>query len=330
MSKSLLKILFLGALFFLSLETVNAQRRRNTVQRDTIWIMDGKYYTYDPLKKAAPVLPTELVANNNKPVKKKDYRSLVDSLSQLPAFSLNEDSLVAEILLRDSIFNSSWCTTCVFEDNDKKVMPDSVLVELIKDSEKYLYNQWGTFFWGYGPRWGRMHRGLDIGLVTGDTIRSSFNGIVRYAEFNTGGFGNCVVVRHFNGIETLYAHMSEILVRPGQLVFTSDVLGLGGSTGRSDGPHLHFETRYKGQSFDPLKIFNKDTYTIHKELLVLQKKDIQDPTPPAATRKYHTVKQGETLSQIARKYRTSVASLQRLNGLKNANKISVGKRLIVK
>ncbi|WP_445720428.1 hypothetical protein, partial [Flavobacterium sp.] len=77
MSRSLIKILFLSALFFLSLENVNAQRRRNTVQRDTIWIMDGKYYTYDPLKKAAPVLPTELVVNDVKPVKKKDYRSLV-------------------------------------------------------------------------------------------------------------------------------------------------------------------------------------------------------------------------------------------------------------
>ncbi len=171
-----------------------------------------------------------------------------------------------------------------------------------------------------------MHRGLDLGLTTGDTIRSTFNGIVRYAEFNNGGFGNCVVVRHFNGIETLYAHMSEILVKPGQLVFTSDVLGLGGSTGRSDGPHLHFETRFKGQSFDPLKIFNKDNFTIHSNLLVLRKKDLIDPEIP---RRYHVVKKGETLSQIARKYRTSVTNIQRLNGIKNVNKISVGKRLIV-
>lgn len=313
------------ALLFFAFFHVEAQRRKETVVRDTIWIMDGKEYTYNPLKKNIPTTSPE---KDNKLVTTKttNYRSLVDSLRLVDHLSIDLDSLASEILSKDSIFSTEWCTECVFEETDQKEFPDSIFFDLLKNSEDFYYNQWGTFFWGYGPRWGRMHRGLDLGLTTGDTIRSTFNGIVRYAEFNNGGFGNCVVVRHFNGIETLYAHMSEILVKPGQLVFTSDVLGLGGSTGRSDGPHLHFETRFKGQSFDPLKIFNKDNFTIHSNLLVLKKGDLIDPEIP---RRYHVVKKGETLSQIARKYRTSISNIQKLNGIKNVNKIAVGKRLIV-
>ena len=175
-----------------------------------------------------------------------------------------------------------------------------------------------------------MHRGIDLGLNTGDTLRSVFNGIVRYAQFNEGGYGNCVVIRHFNGLETLYAHMDQILVASGQLVFSSDVIGLGGTTGRSDGPHLHFETRYKGRSFNPLNIFDKNSGSLHADNIVLRKKDITDPFIPKPEKKYHKVKGGETLSQIARKYGKTTSQLQMLNGIKNSNLINIGQQIRVK
>jgi len=177
-----------------------------------------------------------------------------------------------------------------------------------------------------------MHRGIDLSLNFGDTIFSSFNGIVRYAQWNDGGYGNCVIVRHFNGIETLYAHMSKIIVTPGQLVYAYEPLGLGGSTGRSTGPHLHFETRYKGHSFDPLKIFNKDLFTLHSDTLRLTTYDITDPIIPknVSSKKYHIVKSSENLSQIAKKYKTTVYQIQKLNGLANINRIKAGQKIRVK
>jgi murein DD-endopeptidase MepM/ murein hydrolase activator NlpD len=112
----------------------------------------------------------------------------------------------------------------------------------------------------FGWRWGHVHAGIDIGLKTGDTIVSSFDGVVRMSRWYYG-YGNCVVVRHHNGLETLYGHLSHRLVNPGDLVNAGQIIGLGGSTGYSTGPHLHFETRILGKPFNPelLIDFKKDS-----------------------------------------------------------------------
>ena len=106
------------------------------------------------------------------------------------------------------------------------------------------------------------HTGIDVALQTGDSVRSSWTGVVRYAGYDHGGYGKLVVVRHCNGLETWYAHLSAILVLPNQPVGKGAVVGLGGSTGRSTGPHLHFETRYMGKPMDPLRVIrlNDSTY----------------------------------------------------------------------
>jgi len=108
----------------------------------------------------------------------------------------------------------------------------------------------------FGPRWGRLHAGVDIDLETGDPVYSAFDGIVRVSGYNNGGYGNFMVVRHYNGIETLYGHLSRKNLESGAYVKAGDQIGLGGSTGRSTGSHLHFETRYEGNPFNPTYVFN--------------------------------------------------------------------------
>jgi murein DD-endopeptidase MepM/ murein hydrolase activator NlpD len=179
-----------------------------------------------------------------------------------------------------------------------------------------------------------MHRGLDLGLNIGDSVYSSFNGIVRYAQFNSGGYGNCVVIRHFNGIETLYGHLDKLLCEPGDLVLAGELIGLGGTTGRSTGPHLHFETRYRGNSFNPELIIDKNSGNLFSHTYKLSKNEITDPVSASSgsssSSRYHVVKSGETLSGIARKYGTTVSKLQRLNNISNPNKLRIGQRIKVR
>lgn len=108
----------------------------------------------------------------------------------------------------------------------------------------------GVFVRGYN----KSHKGLDVALHMGDSVRASWSGVVRYTGYDKGGYGKLVVVRHCNGLETWYAHLSAILVQPNQPVESGTTIGLGGSTGRSTGPHLHFETRYSGKPVDPLRV----------------------------------------------------------------------------
>lgn len=108
----------------------------------------------------------------------------------------------------------------------------------------------------FGPRWGRQHKGLDIKVYTGDTIRSAFSGKVRVVRNEPSGYGRFIVIRHHNGLETVYGHLSRQLVYENQEVRAGDVIGLGGNTGRSTGSHLHFETRLCGVALNPAVLFD--------------------------------------------------------------------------
>lgn len=141
------------ALLFIAFFHVEAQRRKETVVRDTIWIMDGKEYNYNPLKKNIPTTSPE---KDKKLVTTKttNFRSLVDSLRLLDYLSSDLDSLAREILSKDTIFSTEWCTECVFEETDQKEFPDSIFFDLLKNSEDFYYNQWGTFFLGIWTKMG--------------------------------------------------------------------------------------------------------------------------------------------------------------------------------
>jgi murein DD-endopeptidase MepM/ murein hydrolase activator NlpD len=189
---------------------------------------------------------------------------------------IKSDSISFELRNSNIIFTEKWINDVLFVYEDVKYadLPDNIELSLLTPNENFYFNWYGQLYSGYGPRWGKIHRGLDLYLITGDSVVSSFDGIVRYARFNEGGYGNCVIVRHLNGLETLHGHLSKISVKENQFVKAGNLLGLGGSTGRSDGPHLHFETRYKDFSFDPYLIINKETNTLLNDTSLIYKSDI--------------------------------------------------------
>ena len=201
---------------------------------------------------------------------------------------LDSDSaaLISEKLLSENpIFLEYWDNTQVFtyENVTYADLPTKIEIPLVQKGEKFQMTWYGNLNFKYGWRWGRMHRGLDLFLRTGDSVVSAFNGVVRYARFNSSGFGNCVVVRHLNGLETVYGHLSKISVSEDQYVQAGELVGLGGTTGRSNGPHLHFETRYKDFSIDPETFADVRSSKLLSETFVLYKSALQEIRYPTAS-----------------------------------------------
>jgi len=235
----------------------------------------------------------------------------------------------------DSLLTQFWETSQVFAYRTIEKAPDSVWIWLADSSRRFVMPVEGQFMNGFGPRRGRMHKGVDIRLKTGDPVRSAFDGIVRYAHRNKRGFGNLVVVRHYNGLETYYAHLSKIHVQPGDKVKAGDVVGLGGSTGRSRGPHLHFEIRYFDKAFDPEKFICfhagslktdslfvcRDLYTTRTRLTAFSK---PSDTLVGKNEILHTIRKGDTLGKIARKYGTTINQICRANNIKTNKILRVG------
>ena len=185
-------------------------------------------------------------------------------------------TIANKLLTEDSLFIQNWSNSSVFVNQNTKIanLPDEIEIPLVDSVNKFQLTWYGKLNSKYGPRWGRMHKGLDLYLRTGDTVVAAFNGVVRYAQFNSGGYGNCVVVRHTNGLETIYGHLSKINVSVNQYVLAGELLGLGGTTGHSSGPHLHFETRYKDFAIDPEQYYNTETGVLLSSTLVLDKEDL--------------------------------------------------------
>ena len=201
----------------------------------------------------------------------------------------------------------------------------------------------------FGPRRGRRHQGVDIPLKTGDPVYATFTGKVRMSKY-FGGFGNLIVIRHENGLETFYAHLSKRNVEVGDWVNAGDVIGLGGSSGRSTGPHLHFETRYNGFAFDPQWLIDFKTGELRHRLFVLKKKyfniysnyeqDFEDEMKnheedeaedaEKAAMKYYTIRSGDTLGRIAINNGTTVKELCRLNGITPTTTLRIGRRIRVR
>ncbi len=179
----------------------------------------------------------------------------------------------------------------------------------------------------FGWRDGRSHNGVDLDLEVGDTVRSAFPGVVRFAD-KFGGFGRLVVVRHFNGLETYYAHLHRIKVQPGEEVEAGGCIGLGGNSGHSTGSHLHFETRFKGMPFDPSHMIDLTTGELLCDTLVLKRGRTSFTAYPKGTR-FHTVAKGEHLSAIADQYGVPLGAICELNGIPRRARLRVGQRLMV-
>lgn len=201
-----------------------------------------------------------------------------------------------------------------------------------------------TSEFGYRRRFGRMHYGIDLSVNYGDTIRAAFDGKVRVRNFERGGYGYYVVVRHPNGLETVYGHMSRQLVQENQIVRAGQPLGLGGSTGRSTGPHLHFETRFMGIPINPSTIIDfdngvplRDVYTFRRgsstryaiagtKTSRASKARSKNSSRPATYR----IKKGDTLAAIAKRHGTTVSKLCAANGISKNKSLTPGKALRIK
>ena len=219
----------------------------------------------------------------------------------------------------------------------------------------------------YGRRWGRNHRGLDIKVYIGDTIYAAFSGKVRVVKYDGNGYGKYIVIRHNNGLETIYGHLSHQIVHENQIVRAGQPIGLGGNTGRSTGSHLHFETRLCGVALNPALMFDfrnqdvtgdyyvyrKSTNEMESERATAlrgvknggrytpeevrgtasQEKSVEDAkenNKPVATHneiRWHVVAQGETLESVAKKYNMSVERLCRLNNIGPYTQINRGNQL---
>ena len=202
---------------------------------------------------------------------------------------------------------------------DNAVLPDTVVISMKgycmpTDSTRI------TDKYGYRPRRARAHLGLDVKVKIGDTIRAAFDGKVRISRYERRGYGHYLVIRHPNGLETVYGHLSKKLVNENDIVHAGDPIALGGNTGRSTGSHLHFETRILGNAINPALMFDFPNQKAATDYFVYQKN----------TREvYYKVKSGDTLSKIAVKNETSVANLCKLNGISKNTVLRIGQTLRV-
>ncbi len=239
------------------------------------------------------------------------------------------------------LFYDSWDTITINPyKHDLKTMEDTIRLVLADfDDCSFHPPAIGDVTSNFGFRnWGRrqkFHFGSDIRMEVGDPVYAAFEGVVRIAK-RSSDYGYVVLIRHNNGLETLYAHFSQLLAYPGQPVKGGNIIGLAGSTGRSTGPHLHFEVRFQGEKIDPATIIHfptgsllNDTFQVDKgcfkhlydvQAAKLRAKSIKTP-------KYIKAHKGDTLNKIANRYGVSVKKLSKLNGMKAKTKIKKGRRV---
>lgn len=295
-------------------------------------------------------------SNINTPIPK--YLTFDDNFTKLME-AINDSALNNLIFSEDSLavffpiipMFEYWDTNGLFNNRvDFSNKNDTTILVLSYNSESsYVHplnspRVTSTFGW----RRRRYHYGIDIGLNTGDTIRSAFDGIVRITQYHRG-YGNVIVVRHFNGLESTYAHLSKILVMQNQTVNAGTIIGLGGSTGRSTGPHLHFELRYKGSPINPQDIINFDKQTLISDTLILTALNFNysrvrssrninhnsynrttNKNITSASSKTYTVKKGDTLGAIAIRNHTTVSRLCKLNGIKPTTILRIGMKIKIR
>lgn len=288
---------------------------------------------------------------NTDNLNKQQVTSLVDSLFQMdtmPLDLLNEIKMeVAKLAdyeknkpLPTSIVNtdipcsefySSWDINKLFPANDLLKMKGDSSVTLVltgSDIDGYHHPFNGNVTSDFGWRDSAQHNGVDIQLNRGDKVVAAFDGMVRYARVATG-YGNVVIIRHYNGLETVYGHLSKIKVKSGQIVFAGQMIGLGGSTGVSTAPHLHFEIRFKGVPINPKYLISFSEQKLLCDEIVIKQTRWGVAAYPKNEKTY-TIEKGDTLFEIAKHFGTSYKSLKEINGftngwirLKEGQKISV-------
>ncbi len=288
-------------------------------------------------------------------------------MTDLPAEAIEEDSLTIKLevpeipVLRPEITFSEAETAHVGMTRNNNPFPESgeLVLDLDKLKEEFYYPYNGKYLRGFSLS-GRRHTGVDIKAIPRDTIRAAWPGVVRMSKFYSG-YGNVVVIRHYNGIETVYSHQCKNLVRPNDVVEAGDPVGLAGRTGRATTEHLHFEIRIAGTPINPALFIDTENHQLKTGQTIYcynrggritastrqsvgytpEEEPEEKPTVATTTRQssapassssvqYHYVKKGETLSHIAVKYSTTVSKLCALNGIKKTSILQINQKLRVK
>ncbi len=253
--------------------------------------------------------------------------------------------LIDDIEPEPDIYTEGWNSKRVnpFKESD---VPNSYVIN-VTGYAMPVKNYRVSSNYGFRAKFGRMHKGIDLALKMNDTIYAAYDGKVRLTNYEAKGYGNYVILRHPNQLETVYGHLNKILVKPEQTVKAGQPIGLGGSTGRSTGPHLHFETRFMGYAINPAAIFDfanrtthtdtykftKSTYTQarsfapKRDVAKVEKNPYQNAENVASS---YVVKSGDTLASIARSYGMSATTLRKINGMSAEDKIKVGQVLNLK
>lgn len=235
------------------------------------------------------------------------------------------------------IYNDSWDTRnthCY----DTRLLPDSFKIDL-RGFAMPTPSQKITSRYGYRPRFRRVHRGLDVKVYTGDTIYAAFDGKARIVKYERGGFGYYIVLRHENGLETFYGHLSKQLIKTNDEVKAGEPIGLGGNTGHSFGSHLHFETRLLGYAINPELLFDFENQDVTSDFYVFKKSDIALNSSVQYNQKtkkysqsrgdahYYKVRSGDNLSVIAKRLGVSIKQLCSANRIKKTTTLRPGQIL---
>ena len=281
----------------------------------------------------------DTLSNISKTISKEELVYMVDSILDLDTISittiemLNKYITELEVLKTKKLCNMP--ATDFYESFDEETcfipvpdisLPDTLKLVVTNDSlGNYFPPICGIITSNFGWRDNRMHKGLDIDLNRGDQVHAAFDGMVRIARYN-GGYGNVVIVRHYNGLETVYAHLSKIKVKTGQIVTAGQTLGLGGATGHATGTHLHFEVRFKGHALNPANFISFTENKIFNDTLIIRKSKYGVAAFPANASVY-TVQRGDSWYEIAKRYGLTTRQLSALNGTDKRFYLKVGQKI---
>lgn len=236
-----------------------------------------------------------------------------------------ERILMSQDIPAEELYEGIWNTQYAHVYSSIKNVPDSFDVNL---KGFYMPVAQGYVTSNFGMRKRRMHNGIDLKVQIGDTIYAAFDGKVRVERFERRGYGYYLAIRHYNGLETIYGHLSKFLVSENDVVKAGDPIALGGNTGRSTGSHLHLEFRFLGMAINPTDIVDFDNFVCHRDHFSITKNTFKTPNKyTKGTMQYHRIKRGDTLSKIARLYGTTVSALMKKNNMGAKSVLRVGRSI---
>lgn len=257
---------------------------------------------------------------------------------ELDDIDAHKDFVSTKSFVRDTIdrYSNPACELYNYSWTSERLNPYRIKIDSLPDS---VYINCADFVYplrsnhvtsNFGMRKYRYHYGIDLGVKIGDTIRATFGGKVRIVDYERKGYGHYLVIRHDNGLETVYAHLLEVLVNINQTVKAGDIIALGGNTGHSTGPHLHYEIRFLGNAFNPTKLIDFETKHLCKKDFYIVKKETfshAQELKVISQARYHKVRPGDNLSKIARRYGVTVQQLCKLNKMRPNTVLRVGKKI---